>query len=130
RSVTPELLGQVDAHAEGFDSIEAFQRCWKQIYGTFDGRTPVWAITFELVEEGGERKLAMGGREMTPPSAADATNPYPPGTFEAQAWEMRRAFAHLAAVTRRQIKEDIARMKAAVRRLATPRKHDKEADKA
>lgn len=64
-------------------------------------------------------EIAMGGREMTPPSAADATNPYPPGTFAAQAWEMRRAFAHFNAVTRRQIKEDIARMKAAARRLAT-----------
>lgn len=76
------------------------------------------------------KEIAMEGREMTPPSAADATNPYPPGTFEAEAWEMRRAFAHLIAVSRRQIKEDAARWRAAVRRLATPRKHDKEADKA
>ena len=55
RSVTPELLGHVDAHAEGFDSLAEFKRCWKQIYGTLDGRTPVWVIAFELVEEGGER---------------------------------------------------------------------------
>lgn len=50
----PLEISLEDARAEGFDSVEAFQRTWRKLHGAHADE-PVWALTFgppELTEPG------------------------------------------------------------------------------
>jgi hypothetical protein len=54
-SVQREPLGrlsQADARAEGFNSVEAFERAFTAINGVYDPAALVWRVHFEAMEDG------------------------------------------------------------------------------
>jgi len=57
----PDPLAAIDmafVRAEGFDTVEAFEKTWRQLHGT-KVHEPCWVITFELVPATrGQKKLA------------------------------------------------------------------------
>lgn len=47
------MISSRDAHAEGFESVDAFVAAWKAINGAFDEDEFVWRIEFHLPGRGG-----------------------------------------------------------------------------
>lgn len=49
REQVGELLTDVEAQAEGFPTVAAFEAAWREINGDFDPTTLVWRIEFVVV---------------------------------------------------------------------------------
>lgn len=50
RELTDDV-GELEARAEGFLSLQAFMEYWERLHGKFELGVPVWVISFELVRE-------------------------------------------------------------------------------